>query len=106
MALFACLHHRPRDPHHLTYVQLAAPLERPCAEADCKEHLVVWLNPEEVRDYERGCRRFYDVAFNTLTVEGSGLRVLAPLPVSQPRAGVRRYRAFSFRRRGQHEAEG
>ena len=72
----------------MTYVRLSAPLERPCAEAGCTEKIIVWLNPEEVNDYERGCRLFYDANFDTLRVGGS-LRRFKPVPVRRARTNPR-----------------
>lgn len=94
MAIVSCLHHRPAEPHYYTYARLLAYLELPCTEGGCAERVIIWLNPEEVKDYERGTRLFYDADFNAIRVESSGLsdRVYAPLKL--PRPNFRPLKAF------------
>lgn len=76
MAKFKCLKHLPEDSHHHT---CAFPSGYPaiphlCTEPGCDAPLLVWLNPEEVREYERGERRFWASGdFSVLKVDDRGL---------------------------------
>lgn len=85
MAMFKCLHHAPDHPHYRTYARSLAYSKVLCSEEGCQQSVIIWLNPEEVNDYERGSRLFYDQDFNTLSVDGSGLRYLEPAPYRLPR---------------------
>ena len=60
MAEFKCLEHIPEDAHHSCAFPPGYPASpHPCAEPGCDAPLLVWLNPAEVRAYERGERRFW-----------------------------------------------
>ena len=89
MAQFRCLHHRPTQPHYGSYARPPAYLELACTEKDCTHRVVVWLNPEEVKDYERGARLFYDADYSTVKVESSGLSAAGPAPMRLPRPTLR-----------------
>lgn len=83
--MFKCLHHAPDHPHYRTYARSSAYPKVLCSEEGCQQSVAIWLNPEEVNDYERGSRLFYDQDFNTLSVDGSGLSYLEPAPYRLPR---------------------
>ena len=102
MARFNCLHHRPTHPHYRSYARPLAYLEQPCTEptSTCRGRALVWLNPEEVKDYERGSRLFYDADLNALRVDGGGLTCVRPRFVRWPRVGAQ----LSARRLGEQLA--
>ena len=78
MAYCSCFQHRPDGPHYRTYAQPPAWLELPCSVEGCTQKVSIWLNPEEVRDYERGSRLFYDADFNAFRVDDRGLNAARP----------------------------
>ncbi len=94
MAMFTCLRHRPKGPHYRSYARPLAWLEPPCRGEGCTQVVLVWLDPEEVRDYERGSRLFYDADYNTLRVDGSGLSIAGPAPLRLPRLNFRPAKAL------------
>ena len=78
MAFCRCHHHRPEGPHHLTYTQPLTYLELLCSEAGCTQPASIWLNPEEVKDYERGSRLFYNETYDVFKVDSRGLNTIGP----------------------------
>lgn len=72
MAIVKCLKdHAPTDAHQQTYVRPTYDL--PCDVAGCRHPAVIWLNPEEVMDYERGSRVFWESnSFTTMKAGDSG----------------------------------
>lgn len=75
MAIRKCHYHRPKSSHYRTYAQPLAYLELQCDMEGCTQPVSIWLNPEEVRDYERGSRLFYDDRFDVLKVDSRGLKI-------------------------------
>ena len=73
MAYCSCFQHRPDSPHYRTYAQPSTWLELPCSVGGCTQKVSIWLNPEEVKDYERGSRLFHDANFNAFRVDDRGL---------------------------------
>ena len=62
MAELKCRHHRSENSHQHN---CAFPPGYPitpyrCSEPGCPAAPLIWLNPEEVREYERGERRFWE----------------------------------------------
>lgn len=72
MAIAKCLKdHAPIDAHQQDYVRPTYDL--PCEIAGCSHPAVIWLNPEEVKDYERGSRVFWESSsFATMKAGDSG----------------------------------
>lgn len=59
MALFQCSErHAPADAHHRMFGWPVRDLR--CGVDDCRNHAVVWLDPEELHDYELGARVFWE----------------------------------------------
>lgn len=79
MAYCRCLHHRPDEPHYHSYARPLAWLELRCSSEGCEEQVIVWLNPEEINDYERGSRVFHDADFNAFRVDDRGIAAAHPV---------------------------
>lgn len=88
MAIFQCLHHRPTERHYRSYARPLAYLEQPCTEPGCTGRVVVWLDPEEVKDFERGSRLFHDAEYNALGVDDRDLSRVGP-GLRLPRVNLR-----------------
>lgn len=58
MAILKCLAHAPTERHRQDYVRPSHDLS--CSITGCTHPAVIWLNPEEVKDYERGSRVFWE----------------------------------------------
>lgn len=76
MAEIKCLNHKPEHPHQHSY---AFPVGYPitphrCKTQDCTTPPLIWLNPEEVKEHERGERRFQEVeSWETLRADNRGV---------------------------------
>lgn len=60
MALLLCTeHHAPATPTaYRAYARTARDLR--CSVAGCRGRAVAWLDPEELHEYELGCRIFWE----------------------------------------------
>jgi hypothetical protein len=81
MAIARCLtEHAPKEGHDRSY---ARPLKhRTCSVAGCERPAVLWLNPEEAKEHERGTRIFWEPdTFATMRAADDGLSLAPPVPV-------------------------
>lgn len=91
MALARCLKtHTPRDASCQRYIRPLQLLK--CEVANCEHSAVIWLDPEEVREYEWGTRTFWEPStFATMRAGDLGVEMLPWSPWAAFRPLVKRW---------------
>jgi len=74
MAEVKCLQHQPHPYHSYAFPTGYPFTPHRCTTPGCTTPPVIWLNPEEVKEYERGERRFQETdSLETLRADNRGM---------------------------------